>query len=190
MADQRAPLLEVGRTAEVDRVILERFPFDEQAIAAGLLDAALQLHALAAFGAAKDRRRLLHAALELILHAGNDVALRNLENHGLPPHLQQRCGISECLATSSLARSITTLACFQVASSCIFPSIITAPVPSGMAARIFCANAPSAGSGENTRLAIAICDGCRVQAPTQPIRKALRNWAAQPAGSEKSPNGP
>ena len=30
-----------------------------------------------------------------------------------------------------------TLACFQVASSCILPSIITAPLPSGMAARIF-----------------------------------------------------
>src|SRR5262245_64554823 len=87
MADELAPLLEVGRTAEVDRVILERFPFDEQAIAARLLDAALQLHALAAFGAAKDRRRLLHASLKLILHAGNGVDLRNLDNHGLPPHI-------------------------------------------------------------------------------------------------------
>ena len=46
---------------------------------------------------------------------------------------------------TSLARSTTTLACFQVASSCILPSIITAPLPSGIASRIFFAKATSAG---------------------------------------------
>ena len=45
-----------------------------------------------------------------------------------------------------------TFACFQVASSCILPSIITAPEPSGIASRIFLANATSAGSGEKHRL--------------------------------------
>ena len=38
-----------------------------------------------------------------------------------------------------------TLACFQVASSCILPSIMTAPVPSGMASRMRLANATSFG---------------------------------------------
>ena len=28
------------------------------------------------------------------------------------------------------------------------------------------------------------------QAPAQPMRKALRNWASQASPSEKSPNGP
>src|SRR5271166_5469811 len=81
-----------------------------------------------------------------------------------------------------------TFACFQVASSCILPSIITAPEPSGIAVRILRAKATSAGSGENTRLAMAIWLGCRVQAPAQPSRKALRNCASQATGSEKSPN--
>ncbi len=55
-----------------------------------------------------------------------------------------------------------TLACFQVASSCILPSIITAPLPSGIAARILAAKRTSStGSGLNTRLAIAICLGCK-----------------------------
>ena len=55
---------------------------------------------------------------------------------------------------------------------------------------IFFAIATSAGSGENTRLAMVICVGCSDQAPAQPIRKALRNCASQPSKSEKSPNGP
>ncbi len=54
-----------------------------------------------------------------------------------------------------------TRACFQVASSCILPSIMTAPDPSGIAARILRAKATSAGSGENTALAIArMVDAC------------------------------
>ena len=39
------------------------------------------------------------------------------------------------------ARSTMTLACFQVASSCILPSIITAPLPSGIASRMRSAKA-------------------------------------------------
>src|SRR4051794_10161443 len=98
--------------------------------------------------------------------------------------------ISSSFPATIRARSTTTLACFQVASSCILPSIMTAPVPFGIAARIFSANFTSATSGENTRLAIATWLGCKVQAPAQPIRNALRNCASQAAGSEKSPNGP
>src|SRR5438105_1644365 len=98
--------------------------------------------------------------------------------------------VRESLAATMVARSTRTLACFQVASSCILPSIMTAPAPSGMAAKIFSANFTSATSGENTRLAMATWLGCSVQAPAQPIRNELRNCASQAAGSEKSPNGP
>ncbi len=94
------------------------------------------------------------------------------------------------MAATSLARFTITLACFQVASSCILPSSITAPVPSGIASRIRRAKATSAVSGAKTLLAMATWLGCRVQAPAQPIRKALRNWTSQAAASEKSPNGP
>ena len=90
-----------------------------------------------------------------------------------------RAAMSGSLAATRRARSTSTLACFQVASSCILPSIMTAPVPSGMASTICLANATSAGSGENTRLAIGIWVGCSVQAPAQPIRNALRNCASQ-----------
>ena len=65
-----------------------------------------------------------------------------------------RAAMVGSLAATRRARSTRTLACFQVASSCIFPSIMTAPLPSGMPLRILWANATSAGSGEKTRLAI------------------------------------
>ena len=90
------------------------------------------------------------------------------------------CARDPWLATS-LARSRMTLACFQVASSCILPSIMAAPVPSGMASTMRLANATSCGSRLNTRLAMSIWLGCSVQAPTQPCRKALRNCASQAA---------
>src|SRR5215467_2145672 len=96
-------------------------------------------------------------------------------------HNWYNAAIAGSLAATSCARSTTTLACFQVASSCILPSIMTAPLPSGMAARIFFANATSAGSGEKTRLAISTWVGCNDQAPAQPIRNELRNCASQAA---------
>src|SRR5215813_7220075 len=71
-------------------------------------------------------------------------------------------------AATRSSKSTMTLACFQVASSCIFPSTITAPVPSGIASRMRLAKAASAGSGVNTRRAISIWDGWSVQAPAQP----------------------
>src|SRR5712691_16204 len=83
--DQLAPFLEIGGAAEIDRVVLDRLPFDEQAITLRTLDRALQLHALAALGAAKERRGRLHAGLEFGFHAGLDVDLRDLEDHiGFP----------------------------------------------------------------------------------------------------------
>src|ERR1700741_775155 len=105
-------------------------------------------------------------------------------------HSPYLAAISGSLAATPRARSTSSLACFQVASSCILPSIITAPEPSGMASLIFLAKATCAGSGEKTRLAIGTWLGCSLQAPAQPIRKALRNCASQAARSEKSPNGP
>ena len=63
-----------------------------------------------------------------------------------------------------------TLDCFQVASSCILPSIMCTPRPSGIASSTRRANATSSGSGEKTCLAIAIWAGCSDQVPTQPIR--------------------
>ena len=83
-----------------------------------------------------------------------------------------------------------TLHCFQVASSCILPSIMCTPRPSGIASMTLLAKATSSGSGEKTFLAISICTGCSDHAPTQPSRKAARNCASQPAASLMSPNGP
>ena len=71
----------------------------------------------------------------------------------------------------SLVRSRITFACFQVASSCILPSIIAAPVPSGIAARMRLANATSAASRLNTRFAISIWLGCKVRAPRSHARR-------------------
>jgi hypothetical protein len=48
------------------------------------------------------------------------------------------------------------LGLFEGASSCSSPSIMTAPMPSGIASRIFFSKAASMGSGLNTRLAISI----------------------------------
>src|SRR5438105_1083710 len=70
VADQLAPLGEIGGAAEIDGVVLDRVPLHEQAIAARMLGRALQLHAGAALGAPEQRRGLLHAALELGFHAG------------------------------------------------------------------------------------------------------------------------
>ena len=83
-----------------------------------------------------------------------------------------------------------TLHCLTEASSSILPSSMMAPVPSPMASMTRWAWATSAGSGLNTRLAMSICAGCRLQAPTQPSRKALRNWSSQATTSLMSPNGP
>src|SRR5215813_2575208 len=85
VAHQLAPFAEVGGAAEVDGVILDRLPLHEQAIAARLLGRALELHALAALGALKQRCRLAYSGFELVLHARLDVDLRDFEDHGFPP---------------------------------------------------------------------------------------------------------
>ena len=64
------------------------------------------------------------------------------------------------------------------------------PLPSGIASSTFFANITSSGGGLNTFLAMSIWTGCSDQAPTQPIRKAARNWVSQPAVSLMSPKGP
>src|ERR1041385_1578582 len=143
--------------------------------------------AQATAGTARGDRQEAHVRVAVVIAAAvrRDNAL-TAYSHYTP----YRSFISASLPATIFARSTTTLACFQVASSCILPSIMTAPEPSGIAARIFSANFTSLTSGEKTRLAIATWLGCSVQAPAQPIRKALRNCASQAAGSEKSPNGP
>ena len=97
---------------------------------------------------------------------------------------------SGSIAASSSARATITWHCFTEASSSILPSIITAPVPSPIAAITRRACATSSTLGEKTRFAIVICAGCRLQAPTQPRRNALRNWSSQATVSLMSPNGP
>ena len=81
MTHQLAPFLEVGRTAEIDGVVLDSFPGDEQAIAAWVFDRALQFHAAAALGALENRRGVFHAGLELGFHAGLDFDLRDFGDH-------------------------------------------------------------------------------------------------------------
>src|SRR5437667_4026685 len=83
MADELAPGLEILRAAEIDGVVLQRRPLDEEAIAAGLLDRALQLHPGAALGALEERRGLADRGLELGLEPRLDVDLSDLEYHRL-----------------------------------------------------------------------------------------------------------
>ena len=91
MGDVLAPFLEVSRTAEVDGVIFYRAPFDEQPVAARLLDGALQFQAVAAFGALEHRRGVFHAGLEFGFHAGLDVDLGDFGDHdGCIPEIRMR----------------------------------------------------------------------------------------------------
>ena len=83
-----------------------------------------------------------------------------------------------------------TLPGFQVASTCIFPTSIRTPRPSGIASSTRFANFTSSTGGLKTRFAMSIWLGWSDQAPTQPRRKAARNWSSHPSGSEMSPNGP
>ena len=61
---------------------------------------------------------------------------------------------------------------------------------SGIASSTRLANSTSSTGGLKTFLAMAIWLGWSDQAPTQPSRKAARNWSSQPSGSEMSPKGP
>jgi hypothetical protein len=83
MGDVLTPFLEIGRAAEIDRVIFHRCPFDEQPVTGGLLGRALQFQAVAALGALEHRRGAFHAGLELGFHAGLDVDLGDFGDHGL-----------------------------------------------------------------------------------------------------------
>src|SRR5947209_7693448 len=78
VADQLAPLGEIGRATEVDRVVLDRVPLHEQPVARRHLDRALQRHAGTALGALEQRRGFLHAGLEFGFRAGLHVDLRDL----------------------------------------------------------------------------------------------------------------
>src|SRR5260370_9682861 len=81
MPDELAPGLKILRAAEIDGVVLQRRPLDEEAVAAGPLDRALQLHPGAALGAPEERRSLADPTLELGLGPGLDVDLSVLRHH-------------------------------------------------------------------------------------------------------------
>src|SRR5690242_16189947 len=81
MADELAPFLKIRRAAEIDIVVVNRVPFDEQPVAARLLDRALQLHAFAALGALEERCGLFHTGLEFGFEAGLYVDLGDFEKH-------------------------------------------------------------------------------------------------------------
>ena len=98
-------------------------------------------------------------------------------------------GVGSIFASSSASATITRH-CLREASSSILPSSITAPVPSPIAATTRRACVTSSTLGEKTRLAISICLGCSDHVPTQPSRKALRNWSSQATMSAMSPKGP
>src|SRR5439155_20238225 len=61
MADELAPLLEIGGFAKILGVIFQRLPLHEQPVALRHLVRALQGHEFAALGALENRRRLFHA---------------------------------------------------------------------------------------------------------------------------------
>ena len=82
MPDAGAPFLEIGTAAEIDRVVLDGIPLHEQPVAARLLDRLLQREAAAALGALEHRRGLGDAGLEVLLHAGLDVDLRDFGDQG------------------------------------------------------------------------------------------------------------
>src|SRR4051794_7744524 len=105
-------------------------------------------------------------------------------------HISYAFASSGSFLASISARFTITWHCFQVASSCILPSIMWTPAPSGIASITFLANSTSSGGGEKTFLAMSICTGCSDQAPTQPSRKAARNCVSQPSTSLMSPYGP
>ena len=62
LADQPAPGLKVFRTAEIDGVVLQRFPFDEQPVAGRLFDRFVELHTLTALARRKSGLALATAA--------------------------------------------------------------------------------------------------------------------------------
>src|SRR5258708_40179055 len=70
-----APFLEIGRAAEIGRVVFYRRPSDEQPVARRLLDRTLQLRALASVPAPEHRRGVVHAGFELGFHAGLNADL-------------------------------------------------------------------------------------------------------------------
>src|SRR5213079_1043122 len=71
--------------------------------------------------------------------------------------------------------------CFQVASSCILPSIMCTPRPSGIASMTFLANSTSSAGGEKTFLAMSIWTGCSDHARDRVVPRVLLRALAPPA---------
>src|SRR5205823_5686817 len=114
-----------------------------------------------------DRARLLGGLGEPEPRHGDPGAFDDLPRLVLEePHQRTPAGASPYASASSgslrasiSARWTITWHCFHVASSCILPSIMCTPRPSGIASMTFLANATSSGSGLNTRFAMSICTG-------------------------------
>src|SRR5262249_19561450 len=85
MAHQLAPFSEIRRSTKINSVVLDRCPLDEQPVARGLLDRALQCQTSAALGASEHRGSLRHTRLELCFHAGLNFDLGDFENHDYSP---------------------------------------------------------------------------------------------------------
>ena len=85
MGDQLAPFLKVRRATEIDGVVLDRFPGDEQPVARRLFHRAPQLHGAAALGALEDRRGLFTPVSNSAFHARLDFDLGDFGDHGALP---------------------------------------------------------------------------------------------------------
>src|SRR4051812_44095079 len=82
-ADEGPPGREVGRIAEVDRVVFDGFPVHQQVILVRLLHAALQAKRMAAFRTLKQFGCGRDATLELRLQSCLDIDVGDLADHFL-----------------------------------------------------------------------------------------------------------
>src|SRR4029077_11031577 len=90
VADQFSPFVKIGCLAKILGVIFKSFPLHEQPVALRHFMRLLQRHEFTAFSALENRRGLFYASLELGLHAGFHVDLRNLKYHGRKPSVVWR----------------------------------------------------------------------------------------------------
>ncbi len=67
--------------AEIDGMVLQRFPYDDQHIGVGALDGALQAHRFAALGALEQRYGILHRCFKRGTLAILDFKFRQFVNH-------------------------------------------------------------------------------------------------------------
>ena len=81
MADILAPFLKIRGASEIDGVVFDRLPADNEKIETWIFDRAFEPHRLAALGALEQRRGIRDARFKLGLQAGLDLDLCNFKNH-------------------------------------------------------------------------------------------------------------